>query len=156
MKKQLKRLRMRNLRLFGLALSNNRLFFPIFQPEVSWNYTVVSVLKSVPITPVVECTVCHTEPGKKTWDTDPGTVRPMQDEINHGIPHFSRCCRIFHISPRLFFNATYSSISSDKTSFLVCSLASRAKVFRFVFCLPFPAFCWKARKPFSKNVFCQR
>src|ERR1019366_3475501 len=60
-------------------------------------------------------------PRNESADADLGLLRPAPDEIHHLIPHIMRYPGRGQSSPRLFFNAMCSAISSARTSSLVCT-----------------------------------
>ena len=88
-------------------------------------------------------------------DADLGLLRPASDEIDHLIPHIVRHPGLGQSSPRLFFNAMCSPISSARISSLVCTFLSKNSI-RFCFSSAWRrgrSVVWKAAAPFSKNSF---
>src|SRR6516162_5243970 len=121
---------------------------PPLQPEIPGNPTVVLIHSPVALAPVVELARPDAQPLRETPDANLGRFRPASDKIHHLIPHIMRHPVLSQSSPRLFFNATCSAISSARTSSLVWTFFSKNSI-RF-------CFAWKAAAPFSKNSFCQR
>src|SRR5215469_4426609 len=88
-------------------------------------------------------------------DADLGLLRPASNEIDHLIPHIVRHPGLGQSSPRLFFNAMCSAISSASTSSLVCTFFSSNSI-RLCFSSAWRrgrSLVWKAAAPFSKNSF---
>src|ERR1700730_16989498 len=98
---------------------NDGRFFPHLQPEISGHPTVVLIRSSIALAPVVELTGSHAQPTDESSGADLGLLRPAPGEIHHLIPHIRRHPGRGQTSPRLFFNATCSAISSARTSSLV-------------------------------------
>src|ERR1700735_5242283 len=131
---------------------------PWLQPEITRNPTVVLIHFPVARSPVVELAVANAQPLRKSSDVDLGLLRPTSDVIYDLIPHIMRHPALGQSSPRLFFKATCSAISSARTSSLVWIFFSKNSI-RFCFssaCRVGRSFDWKAPSPFSKNSFCQR
>src|ERR1700687_4116433 len=138
--------------------TDDRLFLPRFQPEISRNPAVVLIHAPIAFSPVVELASGHPQPREESSDADLALLRPASDEIYHLIPHIMRHPGLGQSSPRLFFKATCSAISSARTSSLVCPFFSKNSI-RFCFssaCRAGHSFEWNAAAPFSKNSFCQR
>lgn len=110
--------------------SNYRFPFPVFNPEISWNLSIVLVDHAESGSPVVKLAPGDPQPKDKTHDCDLRLLRPSVDEIYNGIPDIVRHPDGSQISPRLFFSATCSSMSSASTSSLRFILASRASIRR--------------------------
>src|ERR1700738_3284760 len=102
------------------------------QPKVAGHPTVVLIHSPVALPPVVELTRGDTQPRNESSDVDLGLLRPAPDEIHHLIPHIMRHPGRGQSSPRLFFNAMCSAISSARTSSLVCTFFSKNSI-RFCF-----------------------
>src|SRR6266853_811654 len=122
------------------------------------NPTIVLIHSSIALLPVVELAHGNAQPRNESADADLGLFRPASDEIDHLIPHIVRYPGLGQSSPRLFFNAICSAISSARTSSLVCTFFSKNSI-RFCFSSAWRrgrSVVWKAAAPFSKNSFCQR
>src|ERR1019366_7604356 len=104
---------------------DDRLLLPLLQPKVPGNPTVVLVHLAVSIAPVVELAGPDVEPHEEAPGADPGLVGPAPDEIHDLIPHIVRHPDSGQSSPRLFFSAMCSAISSARTSSLVWFFFSR-------------------------------
>src|ERR1035441_8190531 len=131
---------------------------PRLQPEISGHPTVVLIRPTIALSPVVELARGDAQPMNESSGTDLGLLRPAPDEIHHLIPHIMRHPGLGQSSPRLFFNAMCSAISSARTSSLVCTFFSKNSI-RFCFSSTWRcgrSVVWKAAAPFSKNTFCQR
>src|SRR5271157_4151486 len=137
---------------------DNGFFLPHLQPEISGYPTVVLIHSSIALPPVVKFAHRHPQPMNESSDADLGLLRPAPNEIHHLIPHIVRYPGLGQSSPRLFFNAMCSAISSARTSSLVCTFFSKNSI-RFCFSSAWRrgrSVAWKAAAPFSKNSFCQR
>src|ERR1039457_4047520 len=138
--------------------THDRFLLPRLQPEISGHPTVVLVRSSLALPPVVELAGSDAQPMNEPSGSDLGLLRPTPDEIHHLIPHIVRHPGRGQSSPRLFFNAMCSAISSARTSSLVCTFFSKNSI-RFCFSSAWRrgrSGVWKAAAPFSKNSFCQR
>src|SRR6202158_3593511 len=138
--------------------TNDGFLFPRLQPEISRHPTVVLICSSIALPPVVELAGGYAQPMNESSDADLGLLRPAPDEIHHLIPHIVRYPGLGQSSPRLFFNAICSAISSARPSSLVCTFFSKNSI-RFCFSSTWRrgrSVAWKAAAPFSKNSFCQR
>src|SRR3989442_14833639 len=93
---------------------------------------VVLLRSSIALPPVVELTRGYTQRINESSGPDLGLLRPAPDEIHHLIPHIMRHPGLGQSSPRLFFNAMCSAISSARTSSLVCTFFSKNSI-RFCF-----------------------
>src|SRR5262249_19219915 len=105
---------------------------PWLQPKVAWNPAVVFIDAPVALAPVVKLARPDSQPRKESSDTDLRLLRPAPDEIYHLIPHIMRHPALGQSSPRLFFKATCSAISSARTSSLVWTFFSKNSI-RFCF-----------------------
>lgn len=85
-----------------MAKSNDRSPFPVRNPEILGNLTIVLVDHSVPGSPVVELTPGNAQPKDEAHDSDLGQRRPPVDENHHGIPDIVRYPEGLQVSPRLF------------------------------------------------------
>src|SRR5208283_3205636 len=138
--------------------THDRFFLPRLQPEIAGHPTVVLIGSSIALAPVVELTGSYPQPMDEPPGADLGLLRPAPDEIHHLIPHIMRHPARGQSSPRLFFNAMCSAISSARTSSLVCTFFSKNSI-RFCFSSAWRrgrSGVWKAAAPFSKYSFCQR
>ncbi len=100
-------------------------FSHVLQPEIAGNPAVVLVDLAVALPPVVELTGRDAEPLDEPPGADLGLLRPAPDEIHDLVPHIVRDPDPGQSSPRLFFSATCSAISSARTSSLVWIFFSR-------------------------------
>jgi len=144
--------------LVGAGYMSWRHLLPHLQPKISGYPTVVLIHSPIALAPVVELTGSHAQPSDESSDADLALLRPAPDEIHHLIPHIMRHPGPGQSSPRLFFNAMWSAISSARTSSLVCTFFSKNSI-RFCFSSTWRwgrSGVWKADAPFSKNSFCQR
>src|SRR5579863_601216 len=135
---------------------DDRLLLPLLQPKVPGNPTVVLVHLAVAVAPVVELAGPDVEPPDEPSGADAGLVGPAPDEIHDLIPHVVRHPDSGQSSPRLFFSAMCSAISSARTSSLVWIFFSRYSMRSCPAWWSGLLLCWKAADPFSKNSFCQR
>jgi hypothetical protein len=81
---------------------------------------------------VVELAGRNAQPRWKSSDADLGLLRPTSNKIHDLIPHNMRHPALGQSSPRLFFSAMCSAISSARTSSLVWTLFSKNSI-RFCF-----------------------
>ena len=95
------------------------LLFPIFQPKVPGNPTVVFVDAALAFSPIVELAGSDVEPHDKPPGADLGLFRPAPDEIHDLVPPVVRNPDPGQSSPSVFFSATCSAINSARTSSLV-------------------------------------
>src|SRR5450631_809884 len=135
---------------------DDRFLLPLLQPKVSGNPTVVLVRLAVSLPPIVELASSDAKPSDKSSGADLGRLRPAPAEIHDLVPHVVRDPDPGQRSPRLFFRATCSAISSARTSSLVWIFFSRYSMRSCSAWWLVRLFCWKAAGPFSKNSFCQR
>src|SRR3989442_11067643 len=105
---------------------------PRLQPEIAGNPTVVLIHSPVALSPVVELAGPNAQPLRESSDADLGLLRPTSDKIHDLIPHIMRHPALGQSSPRLFFKATCSAISSARTSSLVWTFFSKNSI-RFCF-----------------------
>src|SRR6185369_1837303 len=136
--------------------SDDRLLLPILQPEIPRNPAVVLVHLAIPFAPAVELTGRYAEPANESPGADLGLLRPAPDEIHDLVPRVVWHPEPFQISPRLFFKAMCSAISSASNSSLVCIFFSRYSIRSCWGCEFGRPFVWNATAPFSKNSFCHR
>jgi hypothetical protein len=80
----------------------NRFPFPVFSPEIPWDFSIVLVDHSVSASPVVKLAPGDPQPKDKTHDCDLRRLRPSVDEIYNGIPDVVRNPDGSQISQRLF------------------------------------------------------
>src|SRR5271169_6706161 len=131
---------------------------PRLQPEISGHPTVVLIHSPIALPPVVKLARGDAQPMNESAGADLSLLRPAPDKIYYLIPHIMRHPGLGQSSPRLFFNAMCSAISSARTSSLVCTFFSKNSI-RFCFSSTWRrgrSVDWKAAAPFSKNSFCQR
>src|SRR5213079_3130591 len=112
--------------------THDRFLLPRLQPKIAGHPTVVLIHSSIALPPVVELAHADAQPRNESSGTDLGLLRPAPDEIHHLIPHIVRHPGRGQSSPRLFFNAMCSAISSARTSSLVCTFFSKNSI-RFCF-----------------------
>src|SRR5450756_977603 len=105
---------------------------PRRQPEIPGNPTVVLIHSPVALSPVIELARGHAQPLRESSDADLGLLRPASDKIYDLIPHIMRYPALAQSSPRVFFKATCSAISSARTSSLVWTFFSKNSI-RFCF-----------------------
>src|SRR5712671_6301486 len=98
---------------------HDRLFLPLFQPEIPGNPTVVLVHFAISFAPVVELAGGDLDPFHQLPGADLGLLRPAPDKIHDLVPRIMRYPGPGQSSPRLFFKAICSAISSARTSSLV-------------------------------------
>ena len=109
----------RATRSTGLRMKvHDRLFLPIFQPKVPGNPAVVFVGPTVAFSPIVEFARGHPQPHNESPGADLAGLRPAPDEVHDLIPHIVRYPDPVQSSPRSFFKAMCSAISSARTSSL--------------------------------------
>src|SRR5215831_11392404 len=94
------------------------LLFPLFQPKVPGNPTVVFVDAAVAFSPIVELAIAHAQPLNESSDADLAGIGPASDEIHDLVPHVVRHPDLVQNSPSSFFNAMCSAINSARTSSL--------------------------------------
>src|SRR5919106_6482507 len=104
------------------------LLFPVLQPEISGNPTVVLIDLAIAFAPAIELAGRHGEPLDEPPGADLGLFRPTPDEIHDLVAHIVRHPDPGQSSPRLFFKATCSAISSARTSSLVWIFFSRYSI----------------------------
>ncbi len=80
--------------------------------------------------PVVELAGADTDPGEDATDGDLGLIGPSPHKIHNLVARIMGDPASAQGSPSSFFNLVYSSMSSDRTSFLRCSLASSCAILR--------------------------
>src|SRR5947207_6293108 len=131
---------------------------PLFQPEVARDPAVVFVHLAVARSPVVELAGGQAQPENERPRRDLGRAAPAAYEVDHLVARIVGHPLAFQISPRLFFKATCSSMSSASTSSFFFSLASRKAIrcSRASTCLSVRGAGPKAATPFSKNCLSQR
>src|SRR5262249_45310326 len=134
------------------------LFLRVRQPVVAWDPGVVLVGLAVAVLPGVPLGGGEAEPAQQASDGQAGLVRPAVDEIDDLIAAVVGNPQSVQSSPSSFFSWTCSSMSSERTSCLRRSLASRAAICWSLASLSaLRRWSWavKAAWPFSKNSFCQ-
>ena len=134
------------------------LLLGVGQPMVARHPGVVLVDLAESRLPVVELAGADTDPGQEAADGDLGLIGPGPHKVHDLVARIMGDPASRQGSPSSFFSWVYSSMSSDRTSFFRCSLASSCSILR---CLASSAaldfrLLSKAAWPFSKNSFCQR
>src|SRR6202165_176920 len=125
---------------------DDRLLLPLLQPKVPGNPTVVLVHLAVSVAPVVELAGPDAQPFDEPPGADPCLLGPAPDEIHDLIPRVVRHPDSGQSSPRLFFSAMCSAISSARTSSLVWIFFSRYSM-RYCSAWWFGwLFCWEGGK----------
>src|SRR5258707_3200218 len=94
------------------------LLFPVLQPKVPGNPTVVLVDAAVAFSPIVELAAAHAQPTNESPGADLTSLRPAPHEIHDLVPHVVRHPDPVQSSPSSFFSAMCSPISSARTSSL--------------------------------------
>src|SRR5215831_10880986 len=94
-------------------------FLLLLQPEIAGNPAIVLVHLAVAFSPVVKLTAGDVEPLNEPSGADLRLLRPAPDEIHDLVPRVVRNPDPGQSSPRVFFRATCSAISSARTSSLV-------------------------------------
>src|SRR6266853_1253565 len=137
---------------------DDRSLLPLFQPEVARDPAVVFVHLAVAGAPVVELAGGHAQPAHELLGGDLRPLAPAAYEVDHLVARIVGYPLAFQISPRLFFKATCSSMSSASTSSFFFSLASRKamRCSRASTCLSARGAGPKAAAPWSKNCLSQR
>src|SRR3974390_319719 len=131
-------------------------FPPRFQPKIAGDPPIMFVHATVTRSPVVELAGADAQPVDESSDAELGLFHPTPDEIHYQVPHIVRHPHFAQSSPRLFFNAICSAISSASTSSLVWIFFSRNSIRCCSACGFGRLLPWKTAAPFSKNSFCQR
>jgi hypothetical protein len=139
-----------------LVKVNDRLLLPILQPVVAGNPAIMLVGLAVAAFPVEELAARQAGPAHQARGRDFGLVRPAPHEIHDLVAQIVRHPFEPQLSPRLFFNATCSSMSSASTLSLRASFSSRAVTLRSKAVEGLSARLSKTRLPRSKNSCCQR
>src|SRR5262249_38849863 len=108
--------------------------------------------------PVVELAGADADPGQEMADRDLGLVGPGADKVDDLVAGVVGDPASGQGSPSSFFSWVCSSMSSARTSFLRCSLASRNSIFLSLASSTALALrpLSKATWALSKNSFCQR
>ena len=112
--------------------TDDGLFLPRLQPKITGNLTIVFIDTPVALSPIVKLAGSHAQPVEESPGTDLGLLRPAPEKIHHLVPYIVRHPHLAQSSPRLFFKAMCSAISSARTSSLVCTFFSKNSI-RFCF-----------------------
>lgn len=103
------------------------------------------------------CNRCsYPYPSDKSFRLDPCLLWPHAHKVYYRIPDVRLNPLRPQSSPRLFFSATCSSISSESTSFFFDSFSSNTDTFSSSFFTLPSGLLRNASAPFSKNSFCHR
>lgn len=99
-----------------------------FNPVITRDAGVMFVDLAVTILPGVPLAGMDAQPVDELLGSEIGLVDPAVDEINDRVTRVMGNPRATQSSPRSFFSATCSSISSERTSFLRESFSLRALI----------------------------
>jgi hypothetical protein len=99
-----------------------------FEPVVTGDPGVVLVDLAVAVLPRVPLGGGQAEPEQEAGDGNAGQVGPAVDEVNDSVTGVVGNPEAFQSSPSSFFSWTCSSISSERTSCLRCSLARSSAI----------------------------
>src|ERR1022692_2051879 len=124
------------------------LLFPILEPKVPGNPTVVFVDASVAFSPIVELARTYAQPSDESSGADLTGLRPAPHEIHDLIPHIVRYPDPVQSSPSSFFNATYSPINSARAPFLAWIFFPKNPVGSRRAWVSGGALAWKGGAPF--------
>jgi hypothetical protein len=102
---------------------DDRLLFPVFEPPIAGNPTVVLVDFAVTFSPVVELAQADADPLDDLLGRDFRPIRPIANVVDDLITSVVGNPGSGQSSPSTFFSLTCSSRSSATTSFLRCSLS---------------------------------
>jgi len=105
--------------------SDDRLLFPVLQPEVPGNSTVVLVGAAITLPPGIQFAGRYAQPADEPPDAELAGRRPAPDEVHDLVPRVVGNPDPGQSSPISFFSATCSAISSARTSSLVWIFFSR-------------------------------
>jgi len=108
----------------GAGEGTDTQLFVVGEPVVTRNPGVVFVDLPEAQFPIMELAGSDADPRKEATDGDLRLVAPVPDEIDDGVTGVVGDPAAGQLSPRLFFSRTCSSISSESTESLRCSLAS--------------------------------
>ena len=97
---------------------------------VAWHPGVVLVDLAVARLPVVELAGADTDPEQEAADGDLGLIGPGAHEVHDLVARVVGDPASRQGSPSSFFSWMCSSMSSERTSFLRCSLASSCSILR--------------------------
>ena len=113
----------------GPGVFDNTVLFPLLQPEIPRDHAIMLVHLAIALLPRAVFARGQSGPIAQSIGRQFGSLYPIGDEINNGIPRVVRYPGAAQSSPRFFFSLMCSSISSESTSFLVWSFFSRASIF---------------------------
>lgn len=109
--------------------ANDGILFPILEPVVAGDFSVVLIGLSVSFPPLIELARADCGPSDESIDGDLSLLGPKGEEVDHGIAGIVWDPPSLQIPPIFFFNVMCSSMSSERTSSLRRSLASSAAIF---------------------------
>lgn len=104
---------------------NDRIAFPVFEPEVSRNLPVVLVGLAIPARPLIELGPSDSQPTGEGLGWDLRLLDPIVNEIDDLISNAMGNPAACQSSPSSFFTLTYSSEISAMTESLRLSFSSR-------------------------------
>ena len=104
------------------------LLLPFLQPMIPWHQGVVLIHLPITLPPVVVLAGPDTDPANDSFGRDLRALRPGSNIVHDLVSRVVGDPFASQASPRLFFSATCSSISSPSTSSLRRSLSSRAVI----------------------------
>src|SRR5579884_1644748 len=128
----------------------------LFEPVVARNPGIMLIGLAVAALPGVPLGGGQAQPEQEASDGNAGLVGPTLDEVNDLVAGVVGNPDAFQSSPSSFFSWTCSSMSSERTSCLRCSRASRSAILRSlasVSVLRRLSCAVKAAVPFSKKDF---
>ena len=101
---------------------DNRLLFPLFEPEVAGYQAIMFIYLAVAVLPAVILARRNAQPLDKSRHSDTALLSPVVNNVDHGIANIMGDPGRGQRSPRSFFDFTCSSMSSESTSFLFLEL----------------------------------
>lgn len=125
---------------------DDRLLLPVFEPVVPRDLAVVLVGLAVALPPLVELALAGAQPADDAREGDLGLLRPVLGEVDDRVASVVGDPAALQISPRSFFNATCSSMSSARTSSFFASLRSSAAIRSSLSSIP------RFSRPFDSNA----
>jgi len=103
---------------------DDRLFLPRLQPAIAGDVAVVGVGPAVVVPPEVVLARRQADPGQQPLGGQLGPLRPLTDVIDYFVTGVGGNPASLQGPPLAFFARTFSSMSSEITSFFWASLAS--------------------------------
>jgi len=103
---------------------DDRLLLPSLQPSIPGDVAVVGMGPAVVLLPEVVLAGRQAHPGEDSLGGQLGTGRPLADVVDHFVTGVGGNPASFQSSPLAFFARTFSSMSSEITSFFWAILAS--------------------------------